>query len=309
MNRSAAAKCGWEKRRFNHTCRRAKWWIQAIAASKPERPGYIYLLRNKLTGEGYVGQTLGVEGRWDAHIKDALFKNSQCPIHRAIRKAFKRDGCLKNITAEVIHECGEFSLNDAETRFINELRTHVSQGGYNVTWGGDGVRGLVHTASSRDRMSKSAKKYLAENPEAAERLRKQLTERVQTQAEKDKRAATLTGKTYGPNKSWSEAAKRRWADPVYRANQATAMAKRREDPVRMAEVGSIYRAAMTRRYEDPTARAKTSISTKRSWLVADRQARGAAISAGMQEVIQTPEYRAQMARNRRGKEVSNARAS
>ena len=109
---------------------------------KQERWGWVYVLTNLINGKEYVGQTVrGVLIRCDEHIKAALDKNNQKPLYRAIRKAYKKDGSLKNFTAEAIWYGPESKLNAAEIRFIRQRKTFIDWGaGYNLTTGGKQCR-------------------------------------------------------------------------------------------------------------------------------------------------------------------------
>jgi group I intron endonuclease len=275
------------------------------------REGCIYILRNLKNGKGYVGQALDAERRWQEHIKAALDKDSQYPIHRAIRKYG-----LKNFSAEVIYTCSEFRLNAEEVRLIVKLKTHVSQGGYNVTWGGDGVRGYKFTTSDKARMSAAALAYFAAHPEARERVRVQSTGRKQSVESRAKRSIAMTGKKRGPSSKGSEAANRRWSNPTYRLNQATAQAQRKLDPEKCDRVSANIAAGARRRYEDPKEREYSGITARSYWSSPGVKSKmSELISAGMQDVIDTPEYRKHLsdgakrcaARHRREREAALAR--
>ena len=110
--------------------------------------GVIYVLTNLINGMKYVGKTeRGYEARWDQHIALAN-GNSQCYIHRAIRKYG-----VENFSAEVVQHCHTSeTLNKAEIWWIKKLRT-FGPDGYNTTTGGDGVIGCKATKSVLKKMS------------------------------------------------------------------------------------------------------------------------------------------------------------
>jgi group I intron endonuclease len=89
-----------------------------------------------------------------------------------------------------IEECDESSLGDREMHWIRELGTHVSQGGYNLTLGGDGgLSGYVFSDESREKIRQKAlgRKHTPETIEklrVAKRGRKQRPEVVAARAEK-----------------------------------------------------------------------------------------------------------------------------
>jgi len=129
----------------------------------------IYLVR--LFGLAkYTGcTTQGIEKRWKDHCNEAKRSNGGFVLHNAIRKYG-----IANFTISEIYRSAdiEHTLNVKEKEFIVEHKTHVSQGGYNLTMGGEGTIGLseetkrkiseslkghVHSIETRRKMSDSQK--------------------------------------------------------------------------------------------------------------------------------------------------------
>ena len=112
----------------------------------------VYIITNKINGKQYVGITSQrLQSRWIGHISDTYSKNSQLILHKAIRKYGK-----DNFSIESIYESESYEhILRMETYFINLIGTHKSNGGYNITMGGEGVVGLIHTDETRAQMSKS----------------------------------------------------------------------------------------------------------------------------------------------------------
>ena len=112
----------------------------------------------------YVGQTSKtLEIRWNEHLR--LSRNGkELPLYRAIRK-YGED----NFTVFVLEEIAESLLDERETYWIKQLHS-FGKGGYNCTFGGDGLRGFHHTEEtklkignlSRNRSEESNKK-ISEN--------------------------------------------------------------------------------------------------------------------------------------------------
>jgi len=113
--------------------------------------GRIYLVR--LNGEPkYVGfTTQGIEKRWEEHCWKAK-NNGINVIHAGIRK-YGKDA----FTTEVLYQSAdlEHTLNIKENQFIMEHKTHVSEGGYNLTMGGEGMIGA--SDETRRKISKAGK--------------------------------------------------------------------------------------------------------------------------------------------------------
>src|SRR3990167_1298884 len=103
--------------------------------------GIIYVATNKINGKSYIGQTskmLG--GRRYAHEWDSE-KGSQCVFHRALRKYG-----FENFEWSVLWEgsVSRLVLGKLETDFIKEYNSKVPNG-YNMTDGGEGCSGYIHT--------------------------------------------------------------------------------------------------------------------------------------------------------------------
>lgn len=292
-SRRDAALKGWDTRRLNLSGCGHPWRLQTL-----ERTGYIYVLTNLVSGKQYTGQALDAEARWAGHISAALEKNSQYPIHRAICKYG-----VKKFSAEVVHTCSESLLDIQEEHFIRQLKTHVSQGGYNQTWGGDGVRGLRFSEKSKAKLSASLKKYFTEHPEAKITISKRNSERVQSVEERRKRAEIMRGKKLGPSSAGSLAALRRWRRPEYRAKNLAGQRRAAQDP----EIHRIRSEACKRRYADPEQRRKSSELSRAFWARPGfREMMSRKMSVIMKRVGQTPAYREQMRWNRTPKAEKEA---
>ncbi len=148
----------------------------------------IYLLTNKENGKRYVGKTTqSFDVRWGGHVGSARRGDNGMLICRAIKKhgpkAFRRE-VLQEIDESEL-PCSDRELGELEMYWIKTLGTHVSQGGYNLTFGGDGglpgytfsiesrekirqkALGRKHSEATRMKMSASAKGH-AKSPEAVE---------------------------------------------------------------------------------------------------------------------------------------------
>ena len=97
----------------------------------------IYIYTNNINGHQYIGQTNNIKKRFNGHKSDSYNMNSHSynyPLHNAIRKYG-----INNFTFEVL-ESGltQEEANEREKYWIQKKKTHVSQGGYNISLGGDG---------------------------------------------------------------------------------------------------------------------------------------------------------------------------
>lgn len=107
----------------------------------------IYLLTNTINGKQYVGQTTsGLNVRWNAHCGEVK-RGSNCRIHKAIRK-YGTDAFVR----EILEEVDEESINLREIHWISQLNPV-----YNMTKGGEGMRGWSPNEETRAKQSYAKK--------------------------------------------------------------------------------------------------------------------------------------------------------
>jgi group I intron endonuclease len=103
--------------------------------------GIIYKATNIITGQCYIGQTIKpLQRRIQLHQTGkyrSYFQNS-----------LKKYG-IENFKWEILKENVERKmLGIMETFMIMVHNTHVSDGGFNLTWGGEGISGYKHSKES-----------------------------------------------------------------------------------------------------------------------------------------------------------------
>jgi len=116
---------------------------------KIHRFGYIYVLTCLITMDEYVGQAQCWKVRWKGHCK-ACKAGVPKPLYNAMRKYG-----IENFAITIVRRCTLEDLNYWEDYYVEKFCT-LCPGGYNLTEGGDGVRGLVFSPESRKRMSRKA---------------------------------------------------------------------------------------------------------------------------------------------------------
>jgi hypothetical protein len=164
----------------------------------------IYEIKNKINEQPYIGYSTKFNSTEELLQSD--YWGSGSYIKRAIEKygeiAFERRVLIKNITDRK-------ELKRYEVLWIKKKQSHISQGGYNLTWGGDGGCGgdtftnnpnkeeirrkikekrqlQITTEKTRTKMRKSKNKYYLEHPEAIEEKREQMTKRYENIEERIK---------------------------------------------------------------------------------------------------------------------------
>lgn len=96
--------------------------------------GIIYKARNIVNEKCYIGQTIRIlNDRKKGHFCNKN-KKSDNAFHRAIRK-YGKDNFQWEILKDNIND--KLILNLMETFMIMVHKSHTSEGGYNMTWGGE----------------------------------------------------------------------------------------------------------------------------------------------------------------------------
>ena len=101
---------------------------------------------------GFTSQT--IQARWARHCKDA-YRKSKFILHKAIRK-YGPEAFTIELIADYLNE--DFALNVCEEFWIKHLGTHVNNGGYNMTLGGEkppSWLGKTHTDEWKKKQSET----------------------------------------------------------------------------------------------------------------------------------------------------------
>ncbi|WP_449024073.1 GIY-YIG nuclease family protein [Prevotella pallens] len=136
--------------------------------------GIIYSWLNTVNGKEYIGQTIHEKRRYQEHKRAANAK--ELLIDRAIAKygwkSFKYSA-IERIEGNDKKEVRE-RLNELEVKYIALRKTHHTQGGYNVTWGGSDTGNYQHTEETKKLLSqlrKGKKATIEERKAISEGLR------------------------------------------------------------------------------------------------------------------------------------------
>lgn len=116
-------------------------------------PGKIYLV--SLNGvPKYVGFTIRkLDRRWKQHICEAKTRKTCPALHSAINKYGPEAFTITEIYSG---EDVDHTLNVMEPQFIREYKTHVDDGGYNISYGGGAPnRGIKVKEETRDKIRKA----------------------------------------------------------------------------------------------------------------------------------------------------------
>lgn len=111
----------------------------------------VYQIQNKINGKIYIGQTRkDLPDRWRHHVWEALRGKKEWALSRAIRKY----GAVA-FDMKVLHTAKtQRELNAMETFFIILHQSHLSENGYNLSMGGDGLSYWTGKKRSRESVDK-----------------------------------------------------------------------------------------------------------------------------------------------------------
>ena len=111
--------------------------------------GCIYLLENVQNKYKYIGQTVNFNARMKQHFNN---KNPKTYIDYSIKKYGQY-----NFKIKILGFCdSRKELNIAEKECIEFYQSNNRLYGYNITSGGEGISGYLHTEKTREKISKKA---------------------------------------------------------------------------------------------------------------------------------------------------------
>jgi flagellar biosynthesis GTPase FlhF len=191
--------------------------------------GYIYKIQFP-NGKNYIGlTTTSLEKRKKEH---KLF--AKRGVHYCIYKALRKHDMIDTFelieidTADTLEE-----LFEKEIKYILTYNSHYIYGnGYNMTYGGDGVNGYVHTEEDNKKNSEAKKKFFENNPNASKEHSERMTKFWENQ-DKRQHMSEVKKKYFdkpGAREKCSESQKKRFDKPGAREKNSESQKKRFENP-------------------------------------------------------------------------------
>ena len=131
--------------------------MENINITENEIYGFIYCISFP-NGKKYIGQTTKlVEERIKEHIIV-----SKTDAQYLLSKAIRKYGEISIEYKSIDNACNRDELNQLEIQYIIFYDTHYLKGyGYNMTDGGEGVTGYIHTEETKKLMSSKSKLYFS----------------------------------------------------------------------------------------------------------------------------------------------------
>ena len=242
--------------------------------------GIIYLIRNKVNGKCYIGQTYKKNG-----FKDRYGVKCNQSLVEGFYKAHKNNNSSSDIIlkdmekygldAFEVNECIDYAfskieLDIKEKTYISIYKSMISNsynnyyvGGYNKTSGGSGVKDYEWSEESKQKL-----KEIKNTPEALERSREAAKKENLSPETLKKRSESLKGHNVSDNtKSLiSDCIEKMWEDGKYnseevRKNMSEGQKRRWEDKDNKIKASE----ASKKCWEDDNYREKISEKIKKKW--------------------------------------------
>ena len=159
----------------------------------------IYRIRNIASGKLYIGSSVNVKKRLEAHRR-ALIRGYH--VNVKLQRAWNKHGAeafefsLIEIVPDVMR------LIEREQHWLDA--TSAAWVGYNITPTAGSLLGMKHSEETRQKMS-SAAKGKKKSPEAVEKTRAALKGRKMTDEQKQKMRDAKLGKKRGPHSAETKA--------------------------------------------------------------------------------------------------------
>lgn len=158
----------------------------------------IYKIENLKNGKMYFGQTIDYDKRKAEHLRalsGGYHKN------RYLQSAWDKYGA-DSFSFSFVANCAENELDVFEKKYISDYNSEAPNG-YNLTCGGDGVRGMKWSEESRKRVSEARKgkpraprQNEGQSAESRTKMSASMKAKWQDESYRDKVRISHTGKTF-----------------------------------------------------------------------------------------------------------------
>lgn len=108
----------------------------------------IYMIRNKLNGKVYIGQTIDIDNRWMQHRSRLKCENHENKHLQSAYNLYGQDA----FEYILLEECNKFELDEREKFYIEFYDSYDN--GYNQDIGGKGCKGYKHSEEEILKMRK-----------------------------------------------------------------------------------------------------------------------------------------------------------
>lgn len=174
----------------------------------------IYCIENLINNKKYIGQSVNIINRKQNHF--SKLKNGHHE-NLYLQRAYDKYGAENFIFYIVVQTIKDKELlNTLEIFYVKYFKTHISEGGYNFSFGGNAsLRNMKHTKEAKEKISQS-KRGKKRKPFSAE-WRRKISENASKYRHKEETKKFLSESRMGPdnpfyNKKHSEETKRKMSE-------------------------------------------------------------------------------------------------
>ncbi len=163
----------------------------------PKESG-IYCYENKINNKKYVGSAVNIYNRVRQHetnFSKETYDETQCGENVPLWNSVKKHG-RENFISYVVELCEKEFLDERETYHIRNLKSHITENGFNILWGGFTRLGTKHTPEAIAKFSKSLK-GLKRTDEVKKKMSESKMGHKMSEESRLKMIASKTGKNVG----------------------------------------------------------------------------------------------------------------
>lgn len=120
----------------------------------------IYVIKNIITNQLYIGKSTNIEKRWKRHLYLLNSNKDTCLYLQNAWNKYKSE----NFDFYIINECVISELDTKEKIAIKKFKSHYTENGYNISWGGSSpFLGRHHTEESKRKISENSEDRTGKN--------------------------------------------------------------------------------------------------------------------------------------------------
>lgn len=131
--------------------------------NKMEKTCGIYCIENIINNKKYIGQSNNIKLRWNSHKRE-LKNNISKSVY--LQNAWNFYG-ETSFSFYILETCDIDKMDEKEIMYIKKYKSHFSESGYNISWGGNaplkGVKHSLETRIKQSKVKKEAAKYGKDN--------------------------------------------------------------------------------------------------------------------------------------------------